>query len=110
MSNKRIPKKFKTSWSAEYIVYVNDTSYVTEDDEPPSEIVTTSEINNTKMKNIILLIIIAIGTIALCINFKSEQRSMSFEDGTTPYEQFPDAYENSSFNPQNGYIGNTHER
>ncbi len=109
MSNKRIPKKFKTSWGAEYIVYVTDTSDATEDDEPPSETTIVSEINNIKMKNIILLII-AIGTIALCINFKSEQRSISFEDGTTPYEQFPDAYENSSFNPQNGYIGNTYER
>ena len=109
MSNKRIPKKFKTSWGAEYIVYVTDTSDATEDDEPPSETTIVSEINNVKMKNIILLII-AIGTIALCINFKSEQRSISFEDGTTPYEQFPDAYENSSFNPQNGYIGNTYER
>ena len=79
------------------------TSDAAENDEPPSQI------NNVKMKNIILLII-AIGTIAMCINFKSEQRSISFEDGTTPYEQFPDAYENSSFNPQNGYIGNTYER
>ena len=103
MSDKRIPKKFKTSWGAKYVVYVTDTSDATEDDEPPSEI------NNVKMKNIILLII-AIGAIALCINFKSEQRSISFEDGTTPYEQFPDAYENSSFNPQNGYIGNAYER
>ena len=103
MSDKRIPKKFKTSWGAEYVVYVTSTSDATEDGEPPSEI------NDVKMKNIILLII-AIGAIALCINFKSEQRSISFEDGTTPYEQFPDAYENSSFNPQNGYIGNTYER
>lgn len=109
MGNKRIPKKFKTSWGAEYTVYVTDTSDATEDDEPPSETTIVSEINNVKMKNIILLII-AIGIIALCINFKSEQRSISFEDGTTPYEQFPDAYENSSFNPQNGYIGNTYER
>ena len=109
MADKRIPKKFKTSWGAEYTVYVTDTSEATEDDEPPPELVTTSEINNIKMKNIILLII-AIGTIALCINFKSEQRSISFEDGTTPYEQFPDSYENSSFNPANGYIGNTYER
>ena len=109
MTDKRIPKKFKTSWGAEYVVYVTDTSDATEDDEPPSETTIVSEINNVKMKNIILLII-AIGTIVLCINYKSEQRSISFEDGTTPYEQFPDAYENSSFNPQNGYIGNTHER
>ena len=109
MTDKRIPKKFKTSWGAEYTVYVTDTSEATEDDEPPPELVTTSKINNIKMKNIILLII-AIGTIAFCINFKSEQRSISFETGTTPYEQFPDSYENSSFNPANGYIGNTYER
>jgi hypothetical protein len=109
MTDKRIPKKFKTSWGAEYTVYVTDTSDVTEDDEPPPQSITTSKINNTKMKNIILLII-AIGTIALCINFKSEQRSISFEEGSTPYEQFPDSYENSSFNPVNGYIGNTYER
>ena len=103
MGNKRIPKKFKTSWGAEYVVYVTDTSDTTEDNEP------LSEINNVKMKSIILLII-AIGTIAFCINYKSEQRSISFEEGSTPYEQFPDSYENSSFNPANGYIGNTHER
>ena len=103
MGNKRIPKKFKTSWGAEYVVYVTDTSDTTEDNEP------LSEINNVKMKSIILLII-AIGTVALCINYKSEQRSISFEEGSTPYEQFPDSYENSSFNPENGYIGNTHER
>ena len=109
MTDKRIPKKFKTSWGAEYTVYVTDTSDATENDKPPPELVTTFKINNIKMKNIILLII-AIGTIALCINYKSEQRSISFENGTTPYEQFPDAYENSSFNPQNGYIGNTYER
>lgn len=109
MGNKRIPKKFKTSWGAEYIVYVTDTSDATEDDEPPPGTTIVSEINNTKMKNIILLII-AIGTIALCINFKSEQRSITIEEGSTPYEQFPDSYENSSFNPQNGYIGNTYER
>ncbi|RPG63823.1 MAG: hypothetical protein CBC02_009735 [Flavobacteriaceae bacterium TMED42] len=109
MGNKRIPKKFKTSWGREYVIYVTDTSDATENDEPSSETTITSEINNVKMKNIILLII-AIGTIALCINFKSEQRSSSFESGTTPYEHFPDAYENSSFNPQNGYIGNTYER
>jgi hypothetical protein len=109
MTDKHIPKKFKTSWGAEYTVYATDTSDATENDELPPELVTTSKINNIKMKNIILLII-AIGTIAICINFKSEQRSISFEDGTTPYEQFPDASENSSFNPQNGYIGNTYER
>lgn len=109
MTDKRIPKKFKTSWGAEYTVYVTGTSDATEDDEPPPESITSSKINNIKMKNIILLII-AISTIALCINFKSEQRSISFEEGSTPYEQFPDSYENSSFNPANGYIGNTHER
>ena len=109
MTDKRIPKKFKTSWGVGYTVYVTDTSDVTEDAEPPPQSITTSKINNTKMKNIILLII-AIGTIALCINFKSEQRSISFEEGSTPYEQFPDSYENSSFNPANGYIGNTYER
>ena len=38
MGNKRITKKFKTLWNAKYIVYVNDTSDVTVDDEPPSEI------------------------------------------------------------------------
>ena len=27
-------------------------------------------------------------------------------EGKTPYELFPDAYENSSFNPANGYIYN----
>ena len=109
MTDKRIPKKFKTSWGADYTVYVTDTSDVTEDAEPPPQSITTSKINNTKMKNIILLII-AISTIALCINFKSEHRSITIEEGSTPYEQFPDSYENTSFNPANGYIGNTYER
>ena len=27
-------------------------------------------------------------------------------EGKTPYELYPDAYENSSFNPANGYIYN----
>jgi hypothetical protein len=27
-------------------------------------------------------------------------------EGKTPYELYPDAYENSSFNPTNGYIYN----
>ena len=44
MTDKRIPKKFKTSWGADYTVYVTDTSDVTEDAEPPPQSITTSKI------------------------------------------------------------------
>ena len=63
-------------------------------------------------ENIVLFMVVLTLTFTLIIAILSSnsQKPTSFEDGSTPYEQFPDAYENSSFNPQNGYIGNTHER
>lgn len=53
---------------------------------------------------------IAVVTIALTlvasIVFFAEDRQYDEEntEGKTPYELYPDAYENSSFNPSNGYI------
>ena len=63
-------------------------------------------------ENIVLfMVVLALAfTFIIAILSSNSQKLTSFEEGSTPYEQFPDAYENSSFNPQNGYIGNTHER
>jgi len=63
-------------------------------------------------ENIVLFMVVLTLTFTLIIAMLSSnsQKPTSFEEGSTPYDQFPDSYENSSFNPQNGYIGNTHER
>ena len=63
-------------------------------------------------ENIVLFMVVLTlaFTFIIAILSSNSQKPTSFEEGSTPYEQFPDAYENSSFNPQNGYIGNTHER
>ena len=63
-------------------------------------------------ENIVLFMVVLTlaFTFIIAILSSNSQKPTSFEEGSTPYEQFPDSYENSSFNPQNGYIGNTHER
>ena len=58
----------------------------------------------------IVLFIIAILVVAICVYTPNNTNNIPFDKGLTPYEQFPDAYENTSFNPENGYIGNSHER
>jgi hypothetical protein len=42
--------------------------------------------------------------VAICVYTPNNTNNIPFDKGLTPYEQFPDAYENSSFNPANGYI------
>ena len=106
MSESCPQKTFTTSWGVEYTV--SSTNSVNDTTQHPM-LTTHTETKDTSMKNI-ALIFIAVGLIAVCINFKSEQHMVTFEEGSTLYEQFPDSYENSSFNPANGYIGNTHER
>ena len=63
-------------------------------------------------ENIVLFMVVLtlVFTFIIAILSSNSQKSTTFEEGSTPYEQFPDSYENSSFNPANGYIGNTHER
>ena len=63
-------------------------------------------------ENIVLFMVVLtlMFTLIIAILSSNSQKPTSFEEGSTPYDQFPDSYENSSFNPQNGYIGNTHER
>lgn len=58
----------------------------------------------------IVLFIIAILVVVICVYTPNNTNNIPFDKGLTPYEQFPDAYENTSFNPENGYIGNSHER
>ena len=58
----------------------------------------------------IVLFIIAILVVAICVYTPNNTNNIPFDKGLTLYEQFPDAYENTSFNPKNGYIGNSHER
>ena len=63
-------------------------------------------------ENIVLFMVVLTlaFTFIIAILSSNSQKPTTFEEGSTPYEQFPDSYENSSFNPSNGYIGNTHER
>ena len=63
-------------------------------------------------ENIVLFMVVLTlaFTFIIAILSSNSQKFTTFEEGSTPYEQFPDSYENSSFNPANGYIGNTHER
>lgn len=63
-------------------------------------------------ENIVLFMVVLTlaFTFIIAILSSNSQKPTSFEEGSTPYEQFPDSYENSSFNPANGYIGNTHEK
>lgn len=58
----------------------------------------------------IVLFIIAILVVVICVYTPNNTNNISFDKGLTPYEQFPDAYENTSFNPKNGYIGNSYEK
>ena len=60
--------------------------------------------NNVKEN--IAIVVIALITVASIM--MSTQTSTEYVDseGKTPYELYPDAYENSSFNPANGYIYN----
>ena len=46
----------------------------------------------------------AILVVAICVYTPNNINNIPFDKNLTPYEQFPDAYENSSFNPKNGYI------
>lgn len=57
-----------------------------------------------------ILFIIAILVVAICVYTPNNTKNISFDEGSTPYEQFPDAYENTSLNPKNGYIGNSYEK
>lgn len=72
MSNKRIPKKFKTSWGAEYTVYVNDTSDKVEDIDTVPETNIKSGTDDFKWEKI-LLVLIAVGLLIFGINNKSER-------------------------------------
>ena len=47
---------------------------------------------------------IAVLIVAICVYSPNNTNNIPFDKSLTPYEQFPDAYENSSFNPVNGYI------
>ena len=51
-----------------------------------------------------VLILIAVLIITICVYTPNNTNNIPFDKNLTPYEQFPDAYENSSFNPANGYI------
>ena len=53
----------------------------------------------------IAIIVIAL-TMVTSIVFFAESKEYDEEntEGKTPYELYPDAYENSSFNPSKGYI------
>jgi len=56
-----------------------------------------------------VLVLIAVLMVAICVYTPNDTNNIPFDKGLTPYEQFPDAYENSSFNPANGYVKNSDE-
>jgi hypothetical protein len=62
----------------------------------------------TKMKNSvkenIAVVVIALITVASITMPTQTSTEYVDTEGKTPYELYPDAYENSSFNPSNGYI------
>ena len=56
-------------------------------------------------KENIAIIVIALTMVASIVFFaESKEYDEENMEGKTPYELYPDAYENSSFNPSNGYI------
>lgn len=59
--------------------------------------------NKNKLDGIVLSFI-AILIIAVCVYTPNNTNNISVDKNLTLYEQFPDAYENTSFNPKNGYI------
>jgi hypothetical protein len=58
----------------------------------------------TKHLESYVLVLIAVLMVAICVYTPNNNTNISFDECITPYQQFPDAYENSSFNPANGYI------
>lgn len=72
MSNKRIPKKFKTSWGAEYTVYVNNTSDKVVESEQQPELNIGAKTSAVKWENVIF-VLIAIGLFIFGIRYKFER-------------------------------------
>jgi hypothetical protein len=60
--------------------------------------------NNVK-ENIAMVVVALIMVVSVMMSTESSTEYVDTE-GKTPYELYPDAYENSSFNPANGYIYN----
>ena len=59
------------------------------------------------VKENIAVLAIALTLIASIVFFaEGKEYDEENMEGKTPYELYPDAYENSSFNPANGYIYN----
>ena len=59
------------------------------------------------VKENIAVLAIALTLIASIVFFaEGKEYDEANMEGKTPYELYPDAYENSSFNPANGYIYN----
>ena len=56
-------------------------------------------------ENIAVVVIALIVVASIMISTETSTEYVDTE-GKTPYELYPDAYENSSFNPANGYIYN----
>ncbi len=56
-------------------------------------------------ENIALVVIALIMVVSIMMSTQTTTEYVDTE-GKTPYELYPDAYENSSFNPANGYLYN----
>tara|TARA_A100001037_G_scaffold63293_1_gene55352 strand:+ start:60595 stop:60816 length:222 start_codon:yes stop_codon:yes gene_type:complete len=54
--------------------------------------------------NIIVLAMVTTIVLMLIDDFGGSTEYDGDVEGKTPYELYPDAWENSSFNPENGYL------
>jgi len=60
MSENRIPKKFKTSWGAEYIVDIKADSSQTEKVEKQTKNKEIAKTSTSKISNLLLVIVVII--------------------------------------------------
>ena len=58
---------------------------------------------NKNHSDSIFLLLIGFVLVFVIVN-TNQPNSVEHTESLTPYEMYPDAYENSSFNPANGYI------
>ena len=65
------------------------------------------KMNENKTDTIATVIIAVLVTLVSIAMISYSEPSHNTAEYNTPYENFPDGYENSSFNPDNGYIRHT---
>ena len=56
------------------------------------------------VKENVAVVVIALIMVVSIVMFSKTSNEYTELEGKTPYELYPDAWENSSFNPENGYL------